>query len=214
MKKICNTFSLKKVFIKQFKSVVVFAFIMANFPNFSQQSYTFTNCGATGSLGPTPAMTNTTYATTNLNGLVGNNSGVQSFTIPTSGLYQIDVYGASGGIAPGYPTRIAGLGSRIQGDFMLTQGDVLQILVGQKGENGVGNGGGGGGTYVALNNLPLIVAGGGGGVSSDQSGVNGATVTTGTQDNPAVSLGGVNGNGGQACQMGSFSGGAGGGFLL
>ena len=36
-----------------------------------QQTYTFTNCSATGSLGPTQNMVNTAYLSTNLSGAVG-----------------------------------------------------------------------------------------------------------------------------------------------
>ncbi len=204
MKKICNTFSLKKVFIKKFKSVGLFALIMANYPNFSQQSYTFTNCGATGSLGPTPAMTNTTYATTNLNGLVGNNSGVQSFTIPSSGNYKVEAWGAAGGTqlyAPGYP---GGRGAYMSGQFTFSAGTVVKIIVGQKGGDTQGipqdnsAPGGGGGTFVYINSTdptPLVAAGGGGGGGSS-TGLIDATITTSA--NPAFlgAQGGSSGNGG------------------
>ena len=39
-------------------------------------------------------------------------------------------------------------GVKIQGDFALTQGQVLNILVGGKGGNSKYSGGGGGGTYI------------------------------------------------------------------
>ena len=60
-------------------------------------------------------------------------------------------------------------GAKIIGQFNLNQGDTLNIIVGQSGEdsNGGTKGGGGGGTFVYINNseTPLIIAGGGGGIS-------------------------------------------------
>ena len=63
-------------------------------------------------------------------------------------------------------------GAKIIGRFNLIQGDILNIIVGQSGEDsdgGVKGGGGGGGTFVYINNSepPLIIAGGGGGISYD-----------------------------------------------
>jgi hypothetical protein len=68
------------------------------------------------------------------------------------------------------------------GDFLLTGGQVLQIVVGQKGvENHLsgykGNGGGGGGSFVVdmVTGDPLIIAGGGGGIreAAQQNGCDG-----------------------------------------
>ena len=61
-------------------------------------------------------------------------------------------------------------GAKIIGQFNLNQGDTLNIIVGQSGEDsngGLKGGGGGGGTFVYINNseTPLIIAGGGGGIS-------------------------------------------------
>ena len=173
-------------------------------------TYSFTTAGATGSVGPNQTQINTAYSASNLS-MVICPAGVQSWTVPNSGLYLIDCVGASGGNAPSY-NRTGGLGARMQGQFNLIAGQVLQIVVGQVGQNGCGNGGGGGGSYVASSGLPLIVAGGGGGCSSDQNGVNAPTVTAGTQDSPAISNGGTNGGGGSTCNSGSYNGGGGGGF--
>ena len=57
-----------------------------------------------------------------------------------------------------------GKGARMRGDFDLTEGEKLKILVGQMGKGGYAASGGGGGTFVAKSdNTALIVAGGGGG---------------------------------------------------
>ncbi len=191
---------------------LIFGFLLPTL-GISQQTYTFTSAAATSSVGPTQAQLNTAYLATNLNGSVVSVGGKQTFTVPNSGLYLIDISGAAGGDCPGY-TKIGGYGARMQGQFNLLAGNVLTILIGQRGENGCGNAGGGGATYVVCNGTLLIAAGGGGGCSSDQNGVNGATVTSGTADNPPVSLGGAAGTGGLSCQTSSYNGGGGGGYLF
>src|SRR3954471_1552952 len=103
-----------------------------------QTSYTFTPAGATGSLGPTQAQLNTAYAATNLNGQVTSATGIQTWTVPTGGLYRIDIAGAAGGSSTITPQLNAGgAGSRMAGDFALSAGDVIRIAIGQKGESRV-----------------------------------------------------------------------------
>jgi hypothetical protein len=94
-------------------------------------TYSFTTAGATGSVGPTQTQINTAYSASNLS-MVICPAGVQSWTVPNSGLYLIDCVGASGGNAPSY-NRTGGLGARMQGQFNLIAGQVLQIVVGQAG---------------------------------------------------------------------------------
>ena len=194
--------------------LAVAASLILGFQNqfvYAQQSYTFTNASNTGSLGPTQAQFNTAYLTTNLNGLVTSSLGVQSFTIPATGNYRIEAYGAAGGTqlySPGFP---GGMGAKVQGDFTLTAGTVLKIIVGQKGGDTQGvpvdnaAPGGGGASYVytlATSPLPMMVAGGGGGGGRDPGLLHASTTTTG---NPAAvgGLGGVSGNGGQPNAGGS-----------
>jgi len=210
-------FQMNTNYKKIFKIVsIIYASILFFSVN-AQQTYTFTNAGQTGSVGPSQGQVNTSYLSTNLNGSVIVTGGIQSFTIPNTGLYQLDVYGASGGNPANYTTRLGGLGSRMRGDFMLTGGDVLQILVGQQGGNGTGGSGGGGGTYVTCNNTIIIAAGGGGGACSDNNGANSTTLTSGTTDHlNGTTPGGTNGGGGSACNVGSPGanhGGAGAGYL-
>jgi len=172
------------------------------------QTYTFTNCTATGMNGPTQAMVNTEYLATNLNGLVVvNTQGYQEWTVPATGTYTIEAYGASGGgISIGTP----GQGAVMIGDFSLTSGQVLKILVGQEGGMYGNSSGGGGGSFVTdLANNPYIVAGAGSGVCNSEIGEPGLTTTTGGGYNP-----GSAGNGGDCGGAGSGSGsGAGGGLL-
>lgn len=138
--------------------------------------YIFTNCGATGHLGCTQAQVNAVYNNTNLSGNVTINiRGIQEWTVPKTSYYLIEAYGAQGGRGHSSTNSVnhnmGGKGAFMSGNFLLTQGQKLYILVGQQGglstrrESG---GGGGGGTFVAtgtsLNtSIPLIVAGGGGG---------------------------------------------------
>lgn len=177
---------------------------------YSQNTYTFTNAGATGAQGPTQTQVNTAYASTNLNGQVTVNSGVQNWTVPYSGLFRIETFGAQGGGSNG------GLGAKMTGTFNLTQGQVLKIVVGQQGVNTSGcEGGGGGGTFVALlNNTPLIVAGGGGasGVASADD-KHGRTATSGgtTSTNAGGIYQGTPGTNGDGSTVGyPYLGGAGG----
>lgn len=113
---------------------------------------------------------------------------VQKFEAPYDGIYQIELWGASGGV----PDDISyGQGAYTKGSIHLKKGDTFYVYVGEKGKNnrtvsfnGGGYGGygkeigwsGGGATDIRLmngnwNNLEglksrVMVAGGGGGVAS------------------------------------------------
>ena len=57
----------------------------------------FTNAGATGRFGPTQAQVNAAYAGTDLDGRVTiNTQGIQEWTVPFSGMYSIEAWGAQG----------------------------------------------------------------------------------------------------------------------
>ena len=134
----------------------------------AQISYTFTSAGATGRFGPTTPQITAAYLSTNLNGLVTQVGGIQSWTVPVTGPYKIEASGASGGnmATTSYPF---GTGATMIGDFTLTAGQVIKIVVGQKGlqtPNGIWEGcGGGGASFVvsSVGNTPLVVAAGGSG---------------------------------------------------
>lgn len=174
---------------------------------------TFTNCGISGQFGPTQNDVNTAYSGGPLdNQVTVNTQGIQEWTVPYSGSYTIEIAGASGGDATWSGTVPGGLGATMIGEFNLTAGDVLQILVGQQGESDA-SGGGGGGTFVILNGNPIIVAGGGGGASTDMAGLDAVTGNDGTMDSQNLFAGGTGGNGGNACMnTGGNNGGAGGGY--
>ena len=58
----------------------------------------FTNAGATGRFGPTQAQVNAAYTGTDLDGRVTiNTQGIQEWTVPFSGVYSIEAWGAQGG---------------------------------------------------------------------------------------------------------------------
>lgn len=215
---------MKKIYTKKFAAgkalsgfiglLVVFSGGIDNTVS-AQNAYTFTPAGATGSAGPTQAQVNTAYAATNLSGSVTASGGIQTFTIPSTGPYRITAIGAQGGYN-------GGSGASIAGDFTLTAGTVLKILVGQQGTQGTNGapynaGGGGGGSFVTdLANVPYVVAGGGGGNGDGYSGVPVTCCLNGMQANtvtagapyPTGSNGGTAGGGGN-CTTTNAGGGAG-----
>ena len=157
------------------------------------QTYYFTNAGATGSVGPTQLQINTSYTNSNLQNAVISNGGIQNWTVATTGEYNIMAKGAKGG-------GNGGNGAFMTGDFNLIAGQVLQIIVGQKGELGINSsntsGGGGGGSFIILGTDSLLMAagGGGGGGQINYSGGNASTLTLG--GSTIWNGGGNNGNGG------------------
>ena len=170
--------------------------------------FTFTNCGQEGSSGPSQSQVNSEYEGTLLYGQVISNTGIQEWVVPFPGIYTIETYGASGGDDNGYQ---GGYGARMQGEFFLQAGDIINVLVGQKGNSeGYSGGSGGGGTFVTVNSTPYIVAGGGGG-AHDQNGQSGVTEECGTGTVNYPESGGCDGNGGQDLDV-SNGAPAGGGF--
>lgn len=185
-------------------------------------SATFTPGGATHRIGPTLAqarsgitaasgttwVSNTSYLNT-----TGSQGGIILWTVPITGTYSIDAYGAQGGVAGLYLID-GGLGARIKGDFALTEGQVLALVVGQKGRDDGGanwGGGGGGGSFVWINgttSAPLIAAGGGGsGGQGSNSTAGGQTGTSGGAggNGSAGGTSGISGSGG-VCGGGNGSG--------
>ena len=126
--------------------------------------------------------------------------GIQQWTVPFTGQYRIETVGAAGGYDEYSSDLYRGRGARMVGTFNLSQGELIQILVGQEGgirNNGRSSGGGGGTFVVRGSNTPLIVAGGGGGLRAAQSRLNGCDASTNTSGNPGHKSwsGGSNGRG-------------------
>ena len=167
----------------------------------------FTNLGASGRYGPTSLGSH--YTGQDHDGQVTLSSGIQQWTVPYTGEYQIEAIGAAGG----YDTysnsaQYRGRGARIIGIFRLSKGEVIQVLIGQEGgiNSRSSSSGGGGGTFLVRgSNTPLIIAGGGGGVESPRSRHAGCDASTSTTGNPGYKSwsGGSNGHGAQTADSGN-----------
>ena len=96
----------------------------------------------------------------------GASNGYQKWTVPADGDYEIEAGGARGGrdLNNG---QYDFWGAKIKGDFTLTSGDTLEMVVGVGGNQyyspHANRCGGGGGSFVIKGNQPLLIAGGGGG---------------------------------------------------
>ncbi|KAM9777843.1 ALK tyrosine kinase receptor [Neosynchiropus ocellatus] len=174
-------------------SSIVIPRIVDPTPDFGKK-WIFNTCGAVGPEGPTPTQCLNSYRNTNVNVTVdtrGHFKGIQTWKVPDTGTYRITAYGAAGGRSVLAMRRSHGV--HITGDFLLRKGELIHILVGQKGEDACpnsntalnkicleqsgpvvnktqvkgGGGGGGGATYVFKVNkgryVPIIIAAGGGG---------------------------------------------------
>ena len=139
--------------------------VFLNHPGFNA---TFTRLGASGKEVPTSLGSH--YTGQDQDDQVTLSSGIQQWTVPYTGEYRIEAVGAAGGHDKKQnSTQYIGRGTRMVGTFNLSQGEMIQILVGQEGEirssGKIGGSGGGGGTFVVRgSNTALVVAGSGGGV--------------------------------------------------
>ena len=178
------------------------------------QLHAFTSCGVTGRVGPTLAQMRAAYSTTwdedvrYLN--QGAFQGYQDWTVPVSGIYELDVRGAGG--FEGSGIGVTGRGARITGRLTLTKGEIITIVVGQRGEAPTSlalAGGSGGGTFVVrkAGDQPLIIAGGGSADHGTVSGRDGVLTTEGGRSS-SNAAGGSDGSGGPSA--GGRSGGGGG----
>ena len=155
-----------------------------------------------------------TYFYANSHSLYGRDVGpygsIQTYTVPAAGLYGI--------LATGAPGSNNGYGAQVGGDFTLTQGEMLEIAVGQIAPPGSPAGGGGGTFVVAPGNIPLVIAGGGGGAGGNPNLDGGGSASTGPNggagsngsSRSAGGAGGVDGSGGSG-GAGTTGGGGGGG---
>ena len=136
---------------------------------------------------------------------------VVTFTVPALVTHiHILSKGAEGGLDAS-STSAPGKGASIEGDFVVTPGQVLKIMVGQQGIRS----GGGGGTFVTDNsNAPMCIAGAGGGSSAGVSGPakDGQTTTTGGRGLDGGGAPGAAGSGG-GVGVSVYNSGGGGGLL-
>ncbi len=140
----------------KFQKLLALLILLLFLGSASAQQWTFTTCGASGYQGPNSCSYD----------YVSVNDGIQRWEVPQGGTYRIVAKGAEGApaLGGGYDP---GHGAKMKGEFQLSAGQDLKIVVGQQGEpsnDGYPGGGGGGGSFVATSsNNPLLVAGGGGG---------------------------------------------------
>lgn len=141
---------------------------------------------------------------------------VQTYTVPDGAAeINIVVYGAQGG-------SDGGLGARIEGDFVVTSGELLTVIVGEEGLLQVGgnpqnSSGGGGGSFVYDSSDELFAAAGGGGGRCPydfavplHADCDGRAVENGGESSDGAAAGGVSGNGGVAGTFGGTPCGGGG----
>ena len=132
----------------------------------------------------------------------------QSWTVPDTGWYLLDVSGGQGGDASN-GSHAGGKGAQIQASVRLTKGEVLRIAVGGQGGKGrsyvnnpSGGGGGGSSSIVRVKNTAdplapsandelLLIVGGGGGAASIYAGSPGNAISA----DGDFGWGGKNGNG-------------------
>ena len=109
------------------------------------QTYTFTNAGATGREGPEQSDINSAYLGTNLESKVTINArGIQEWTVPASGTYRIEAWGASGGNSGSNGNGNGGRGAKVNGNFTLQKNSILRLIIGQQGLSAPYEAGGGG----------------------------------------------------------------------
>jgi hypothetical protein len=126
----------------------------------------FGSCTEGGAFGPGQSLCDTAYTGTSLEGAVSVEYGIQLWTVPYSGTYLITASGAEGGTSTGESggtSYAGGLGSMMEGSFQLAAGEILSVLVGQRGTDSHCGSGGGGGTFVTSDLQGLLLAAGGGG---------------------------------------------------
>jgi hypothetical protein len=189
------------------------------------KEHKFTNAGKTGRFGPTLQEIKKAYSDVNWaqysEFLNMTTQGIQEWKVPVTGSYIIRADGAAGGNQGVY-----GLGRKIQTTTTLNKGEIIKILVGQKGipiapEYGTQSGGGGGTFVVRNTKTAIIVAGGGGGrggkslLSGEYVNANASGATSGNKggdgNGPNNGNGGINGEGGEGGHAPPNLGNAGGG---
>lgn len=101
-------------------------------------------------------------------------AGIQEWTVPVTGTYNINAKGAKGADNSSY-NNVGGEGADLSVDVQLEKGTVLKIVTGQRGSwtTSTEGGGGGGGSFVWTGDIGgngLIIAAGGGGGADDGGG--------------------------------------------
>jgi hypothetical protein len=141
-------------------------------------SHTFSDAGLIGKTGPTSSQLRTAYSSETWaqnSSFLDSLNGIQVWTVPVTGTYQIECRGGGGANNGSFSNGYA-----VRANFSLIQGQLLRVVVGQRGTWTTQNAGGGGGASYVYDpsnmSLPMIVGAGGGGnghtsTSSLQNGV-------------------------------------------
>jgi len=186
-------------------------------------SFTFTNAGMSGSLGPGITVLRAAYTGSTSGSYFSNSqyfttssyNGHQMWTVPSTGNYKFTIAGSRSGLAASYVTQTqgsTGSGAIIEATLPLIQGEKIIMVVGSfsdaTGSSASSYGtyygfGGGGGTFVisSASLEPLLVAGGGGGggywtswaSATRYTGSNGVTTTSGSASRGGAQPGGDRG---------------------
>lgn len=204
--------------MRKIRGLAVIAFLLAsNFVAVDQakaalydfSSHTFTACGATGQSGPAQSSCISAYSGASWASnatYFSVTGGIQSWKVPGTGTYTIDLYGAKGGSTTASTIFSGGQGARVRSTITLTEGHVLKILVGQIGGSFGYTGGGGGGTFLynQTTSSVIAVAGGGGGAgNSGGSGYAASLNNSGTYGYPGYAPG-TGGNGSSSSSNGGW----------
>uniref|UniRef100_A0A3B4HAN8 Tyrosine-protein kinase receptor n=1 Tax=Pundamilia nyererei TaxID=303518 RepID=A0A3B4HAN8_9CICH len=115
-------------------------FPLIPFSSCAAKKWIFHTCGAVGPEGPTPTQCLNSYRNSNVNVTVGTRGpfkGIQMWRVPETGSYRVTVYGAAGGRS--VLTTSRSHGAYMTGDLLLNKGELLYILVGQRGEDACPN---------------------------------------------------------------------------
>jgi len=144
---------------------------------FTFTTHTFTTASTVGRFGPTlstlrSAYSGVSWASNSLYFAQGRAQGYQLFTVPVTGIYEIEAAGARGQTSAG----TIPYGAIMKGRITLAQGEKLEMVVGQlphtgSTTSGTSYAGAGGGTFVVYGgtNTPIIIAGGGAGTYSSET---------------------------------------------
>jgi len=179
--------------------------------------FTFTAASTTGPFGPTYDTaiqfynlnyTNNYAQWINNTMLYSVNNGIQYWTVPRNGFYNIIAAGACGSSTTNITT---GRGAIISSYFELNKGQKIALVIGQYSNNGAG-----GGTFIidVATGAPLLIAGGGGSGTGYISQTQDASYTT--TGNPGTSNNGTgqNGSGGPVGSVPNCKNGSGGGGFI
>lgn len=160
-------------------------------------TFTFTPAGQTGKNGPTLTQLQSAYSgAAFLSGYFTSSNGIQFWTAPKTGVYEIELRGGSGGGAVNYNatyTAGPGLGATIITRPTLTANTQYALVVGQQAEPSDNGGtGGGGGSFMYTGPIGgsglIAAAGGGGGWYRYNNGANGMG-GSGTTDSRRAGVG-------------------------